>query len=48
MFCKGGVSSETYNVNQQYSWGYANCPIDKMVLHEIKVFANTVEIKSAI
>ena len=42
---KGGVSSETYHVNQHYWWEYANCPIDKMVLNEIKVFANTVEIK---
>jgi len=45
---KGGVSSETYHVNQHYWWEYANCPIDKMVLNEIKVFANTVEIRSAI
>lgn len=45
---KGGVSSETYQVNQHYWWEYANGRIDKMVLNEIKVFANTVEIKSAI
>lgn len=43
MFCKGGLSSETYHVNQHYWWEYANCPIDKMVLNEIKVFANTAE-----